>query len=141
MVSAISSAMENSAFLNSSKAIGSRFINVNVEECVTHRDKTLAELKEQIRTIVAEDRAEVVILACAGLCGSDVELTRLAGVPVLDPVTVGVKVTESLSASASRTRSCASSPFRRSPLPAICNLRLPRRGAAARCRRRAGTAR
>lgn len=78
------------------KCASVRAINVNVEECVTHRDKTLAELKEQIRTIVAEDRAEVVILACAGLCGYDVELTRLAGVPVLDPVTVGVKVAESL---------------------------------------------
>lgn len=78
------------------KCASVRAINVNVEECVTHRDKTLAELKEQIRTIMAEDRAEVVILACAGLCGYDVELTRLAGVPVLDPVAVGVKVAESL---------------------------------------------
>jgi allantoin racemase len=73
-----------------------RAINVNVEECVTNRDKTLRELKEQIRKIVAEDRAEVVILACAGLCGYDTELSRLAGVPVLDPVAVAVKVAESL---------------------------------------------
>ena len=78
------------------KCASVRAINVNVEECVTEREKTLAELKEQIRTIVAEDRAEVVILACAGLCGYDTELTRLAGVPVLDPVAVGVKVAESL---------------------------------------------
>jgi allantoin racemase len=73
-----------------------RAININVEECVTDRDRTLAELREQIRGIVAEDGAEVVILACAGLCGYDVELSRLAGIPVLDPVTVGVKVAESL---------------------------------------------
>jgi allantoin racemase len=38
----------------------------------------------------------VVILACAGLCGSDAELTRRAGVPVLDPVAVGVEVAEAL---------------------------------------------
>ena len=78
------------------KCASVRAINVNVEECVTNRDKTLRELKEQIQAIVAEDRAEVVILACAGLCGYDTELSRLAGVPVLDPVAVGVKVAEGL---------------------------------------------
>ena len=78
------------------KCASVRAINVNVEACVTERDKTLHELREQIRAIVAEDGAEVVILACAGLCGYDVELSRLSGVPVLDPVAVGVKVAESL---------------------------------------------
>ena len=78
------------------KCASVRAINVNVEECVTDREKTLGELKEQIQRIVAEDRAEVVILACAGLCGYDRELSRLAGVPVLDPVAVAVKVAESL---------------------------------------------
>lgn len=73
-----------------------RAINVNVEECVTDREKTLRELEEQVRRIVDEDRAEVVILACAGLCGYDAELSRLAGVPVLDPVAVGVKTAEGL---------------------------------------------
>jgi len=71
-------------------------ININVEECVTDRDRTLRELTAQIERIVADDRAEVVILACAGLCGYDAELSRRAGVPVLDPVSVGVKVAEGL---------------------------------------------
>ena len=78
------------------KCASVRAININVEECAINRDKTLGELKEQIQKVVAEDRAEVVILACAGLCGYDTELSRLAGVPVLDPVTVGVKVAESI---------------------------------------------
>ena len=78
------------------KCASVRAINVNVEECVTDRARTLRELTEQIRGIVADDQAEVVILACAGLCGYDVELSRLAGIPVLDPVTIGVKVAESL---------------------------------------------
>ncbi len=78
------------------KCASVRAINVNVEECVTNRETTLRELTEQIQKIVAEDRAEVVILACAGLCGYDAELSRLAGVPVLDPVAVGVKVAETL---------------------------------------------
>ncbi len=55
-----------------------------------------SEMKEQTQKVVAEDRAEVVILACAGLCGYDTELSRLAGVPVLDPVTVAVKIAESV---------------------------------------------
>lgn len=71
-------------------------ININVEECVTDRERTLRELTAQIERIVADDRAEVVILACAGLCGYDAELSRRAGVPVLDPVSVGVKVAEGL---------------------------------------------
>jgi allantoin racemase len=76
------------------KCASVRAINVNVEECVTERERTLRQLEEQVRRIVAEDRAEVVILACAGLCGYDAELTRLAGIPVLDPVAVAVKVAE-----------------------------------------------
>jgi allantoin racemase len=78
------------------KCASVRAININVEACVVERARTLAELKTQIQRVVAEDHAEVVILACAGLCGYDGELTRLAGVPVLDPVKMGVKVAESL---------------------------------------------
>ena len=73
-----------------------RAINVNVEECVTNREETLRQLQAQIQRIVAEDRAEVVILACAGLCGYDGELSRASGIPVLDPVAVAVKVAEGL---------------------------------------------
>ena len=78
------------------KCASVRAINVNVEECITDRERTLRELTEQIGRIVADDHAEVVILACAGLCGYDVELSRRAGVPVLDPVCVGVKMAEGL---------------------------------------------
>src|SRR5262249_16870078 len=53
------------------KCASVRAININVEACVTNREQALRELTEQIRTIVTEDRAEVVILACAGLCGYD----------------------------------------------------------------------
>jgi allantoin racemase len=78
------------------KCASVRAIDINVETCVTDRERTLGELSAEIRKVVAEDRAEVVILACAGLCGYDRELTRIAGVPVLDPVAVAVKVAESL---------------------------------------------
>ncbi len=78
------------------KCASVRAINVNVEACVTDRAETLRQLQRAIQKLVAEDHAEVVILACAGLCGYDAELSRLAGVPVLDPVAVGVKVAEGL---------------------------------------------
>ena len=78
------------------KCASVRAINVNVEECVTNRAETFRQLEARIQQVVMEDRAEVVILGCAGLCGYDTELTRRAGVPVLDPVAVGVKVAESL---------------------------------------------
>jgi len=76
------------------KCASVRAIDVNVEECVTNRAKTLAQLTAEIEKVVAEDRAEVVILACAGLCGYDAELSRRSGIPVLDPVAVAVKVAE-----------------------------------------------
>src|SRR5215470_9011817 len=78
------------------KCASVRAININVEECVIDRERTLGELTRQIQRIVADDGAEVVILACAGLCGYDAELSHRSGVPVLDPVSVGVKVAEGL---------------------------------------------
>lgn len=76
------------------KCASVRGINVNVEKCVTDRERTLNELKEEILKIVEEDGAEVVVLGCAGLCGYDEELQNLVGLPVLDPVTVTVKYAE-----------------------------------------------
>lgn len=76
------------------KCASVRAINVNVEKCVTEREETLRQLKEEILKIVEEDGAEVVMLGCAGLCGYDEALQELVGLPVLDPVTVTVKVAE-----------------------------------------------
>ena len=44
------------------KCASVRAINVNVEQCVTDRERTLRELTEQIRGIVAEDRAEAMVI-------------------------------------------------------------------------------
>ena len=76
------------------KCASVRGINVNVEKCVTDRDVTLNQLKDEILEIVENDGAEVVVLGCAGLCGYDEALQELVGLPVLDPVTVTVKVAE-----------------------------------------------
>ncbi len=77
------------------KCASVRAININVEECVTNREEALRQLAEQVQALVRDDGAEVVILACAGLCGYDEALTKMGGVPVLDPVAVAVKVAES----------------------------------------------
>jgi allantoin racemase len=76
------------------KCASVRAINVNVEKCVTDRENTLNQLKDEILKIVDEDGAEVVVLGCAGLCGYDGALQELVGLPVLDPVTITVKVAE-----------------------------------------------
>lgn len=78
------------------KCASVRSININVEEAARERERTLRDLTEAVRKIVAEDHAEVIILACGGLCDYDRELTEISGVPVLDPVIVGVKTAEML---------------------------------------------
>ncbi len=78
------------------KCASVRAINVNVERATIERKRVLADLKEQVMLLVEQDQAEVVILACAGLCGYDRDLTEAAGIPVIDPVVAGVKMAESL---------------------------------------------
>lgn len=77
-----------------SKCASVRAININVEEAATHRERALRDLSVQVKELVSRDQAEVVILACAGLCGYDEALSELSGVPVIDPVVAGVKMAE-----------------------------------------------
>lgn len=74
---------------------------------------------------MAEDRAEVVILACAGLCGYDTELSRLSGVPVLDLVAVAVNLPKA--SSASRIRRSGGSPRHPSRSTATSESRMRER--------------
>ena len=76
------------------KCASVRAINVNVERAAIEREETLRQLTSQVNALVAEDGAEVVILACAGLCDYDRALSEASGVPVIDPVVAGVKMAE-----------------------------------------------
>ena len=76
------------------KCASVRGIEMNVERACSERAETLHQLKDEVLKIVEEDGAEVIVLGCAGLCGYDEELQQLVGIPVLDPVTVTVKVAE-----------------------------------------------
>lgn len=78
------------------KCASVRSININVEDAARERERTLGELKIAVAKIVEEDQAEVIILACGGLCDFDRELTKMSGVPILDPIIVGVKTAETL---------------------------------------------
>jgi len=76
------------------KCASVRAININVEQAVTDRERALRDLSAQVKELVSRDQAEVVILACAGLCGYDEALSAMSGVPVIDPVVAGVKMAE-----------------------------------------------
>lgn len=78
------------------KCASVRAINVNVERATLERERVLADLKDQMSLLVEQDKAEVVILACAGLCGYERELSEAFGIPVIDPVLAGVKTAETL---------------------------------------------
>lgn len=56
----------------------------------------LAALAEQSRLAVAEDKAECVLLGCAGFVDFVEELQRELGVPVLDGVSPAVRFAEAL---------------------------------------------
>ena len=78
------------------KCASVRAININVEEAAIDRKRTLMDLAVQVKALVAEDKAEVVILACAGLCDYDRELSKISGVPVIDPVVAAVHTAQTL---------------------------------------------
>ncbi len=58
--------------------------------------KAKARILELSRKCVKEDRAEVIILGCAGLAGYAEDIENELGVIVLDPTAVGFKVCEAM---------------------------------------------
>jgi allantoin racemase len=55
-----------------------------------------ARISEEIHTAVREDRAEAIVLGCAGMADLAVGLAREHGIPVLDGVGCAVKLCETL---------------------------------------------
>ena len=78
------------------KCASVRAVNVDVEKAATDGARTLADLTAEVNRIIAEDRAEVVILAHGGLCAFAGALTEACAIPVIDPVMAAVKTAESL---------------------------------------------
>lgn len=70
-----------------------------LEESKTARARVLAE----VRTALAEDRCEAVILGCAGMADLAAWLTQETGAPVIDGVVAGVRLVEALAGAGLKT--------------------------------------
>jgi allantoin racemase len=55
-----------------------------------------ATIGEEIERAKAEDRAEAIVLGCAGMADLAAELSRIHGIPVVDGVAAAVKLAEAL---------------------------------------------
>jgi allantoin racemase len=55
-----------------------------------------ARIDEEIRAALREDRAEAIVLGCAGMAHFAAELSQRHGVPVIDGVAAAVKLAEAL---------------------------------------------
>ena len=96
-----------------SRCASCRSINIDIEKAAVEREKTLKELKIEMQRIIKEDGADVIILAGAGLCGYEDELSDILNLPVLDPVVVSIKVAEMMV----ETGLCQSKRYKFSPPP------------------------
>ena len=75
------------------KVIGTEIPVLKLEE---NDPATLDKIKSAIRDTVHKDRAEAVVLGCAGMTDLMDLLTREIGIPILDGVTCAVALAEGL---------------------------------------------
>lgn len=73
-----------------------RAVDLSVLETETKSDWVKSKLVEAGRIAIEIDRAEVLLLGCAGMTGLDKEIENSLGVPVLDGVVCAVKMAEGL---------------------------------------------
>jgi allantoin racemase len=73
-----------------------RAIDVAVADCVGLDDALLDAMLAEARLALTEDRAEAIVLGCAGLTGLVQPMTAALGVPVIDGVSVAVTMAEGL---------------------------------------------
>ena len=76
-----------------SKIASWRVLDLTVPE-MKDEEKTQAAILREARAAVEEDMAECVVLGCTGMAGQAMKTQEELGVPVLDPVLMGVKVAE-----------------------------------------------
>lgn len=68
--------------------------NLSVLEMDANPDRTKERILDVARRAVADDRAEVIVLGCAGLSGYGNDIEEELGVMVLDPTAVALKLAE-----------------------------------------------
>jgi allantoin racemase len=71
-------------------------LDLPVLDTVVDRERVVRRLVEVGRRAVAEDRAEVLVLGCAGLGDLAPRVQQILGVPVIDPNAAALKLAESL---------------------------------------------
>ncbi len=76
-----------------SKIASWRVLDLTVPD-MEDKVKTQSAILREARAAVEEDGAEVVCLGCTGMAGQAEHAQEVLGVPVLDPVLVGLKVAE-----------------------------------------------
>ena len=85
-----------------------RAIDVHVDDCVAPGAALLAAMIAESRAAIREDAAEAIILGCAGLAELVAPMSQALGLPVVDGVTVALKMAEGLVAAGLRTSKASS---------------------------------
>jgi allantoin racemase len=70
-----------------------RILNLTVPE-MRDFEKTRSAILREAKQAIEEDLAECIVLGCTGMLGQAKEVQEELGVPVLDPVLMGLKVAE-----------------------------------------------
>ena len=84
--------------------------------------QTLPLIARKIRQTVEEDRAEAVVLGCAGMSAHLEQLGRDAGVPVIDGVGFAIRIAAGLAATGlvtAKTGAYALPRVKQSPVPQV----------------------
>lgn len=80
-----------------------RATEIPVLELEENDPSVLATISEEIRRAISEDRAEAIVLGCAGMADLMVALSAEHGVPVIDGVACAVTFAEALAATGLKT--------------------------------------
>lgn len=80
-----------------------RAVNLPVLELEVDGTEVFDAILSECVKALAEDDADVLVLGCAGMAGLAASIGRELGVPVVDGVTVAVKLVEALVANGLRT--------------------------------------
>jgi allantoin racemase len=75
-----------------------RSVDIPVLDLEKDHERMVEALAAESRRAVLEDRADTIVLGCAGMSEAAREVSRRIGVPVVDPVTAGIKMLEVLHA-------------------------------------------
>jgi allantoin racemase len=70
-----------------------RVLNLTVP-MMRDKETTKDAIMREVKMAVSEDMAESIVLGCTGMLGQAMEVQKLLGVPILDPVLCGIKMAE-----------------------------------------------